>query len=122
MLHVALGEDETTRGAVRERGKGEGTMPFLVRFLVTHAVVGISLAVALVGAMVAFNVAGLGKLASTEDGMLGLVLLTFGLGVTFGSVQMGFAVMLMSDGKEPPRGRRVLSRLVPRTVKVTAHR
>lgn len=97
-------------------------MPFLVRFLVTHAVVGISLAVALVGAMVGFDVAGLGKLAHTEDGMLGLVLLTFGLGVTFGSVQMGFAVMLMSDGEEPPRGRRVLTRLIPRAVKVSSHR
>ncbi|MFG1403424.1 hypothetical protein [Xanthobacter sediminis] len=98
-------------------------MPFLVRFLVTHAAIGVSLAAVLVGAMVAFDVAGLGGLLTgSEDGVLALVLLTFGLGVTFGSVQMGFAVMLMSENDEPPRGRRVLSRLVPRPVKVTAGR
>ncbi|MDQ0503718.1 hypothetical protein [Xanthobacter agilis] len=98
-------------------------MPFLVRFLVTHAVIGVSLAVVLVGAMVAFDVAGIGTLTTTsEDGLLALVLLTFGLGVTFGSVQMGFAVMLMSEGEEPPRGRRVLTRLVPRYAKVSASR
>lgn len=96
-------------------------MPFLVRFLVTHAVVGISLAVLFVGALVMFDVGGLGSLMTTSpDGVLALVLLTFGLGVTFGSVQMGFAVMLMSDGEEPPRGRRVLNRLVPRYAKVPA--
>lgn len=99
-------------------------MPFLVRFLVTHAVIGISVAAALVGGMVAFDIAGLGKLLTTsEDGLLALVLLTFGLGVTFGSVQMGFAVMLMgSEGDGPTRGRRVLTRLVPRYAKVTAGR
>ncbi|WP_454915088.1 hypothetical protein [Xanthobacter sediminis] len=98
-------------------------MPFLVRFLVTHAVIGVSVAVMLVGAMVAFDVAGLGTLmTSSEDGPLALALLTFGLGITFGSVQMGFAVMLMSDGEEPPRGRRVLTRLVPRYAKVSARR
>ncbi|MFG1477347.1 hypothetical protein V5F53_01625 [Xanthobacter sp. V4C-4] len=98
-------------------------MPFLVRFLVVHAAVGVSLAVLFVGALVAFDVASLGTLLRTsQDGALALVLLTFGLGVTFGSVQMGFAVMLMSDGEEPPRGRRVLTRLVPRTVKVVAGR
>jgi len=98
-------------------------MPFLVRFLVTHAVIGVSLAVVLVVAMVAFDVAGLGALmTSSEDGLLALTLLTFGLGVTFGSVQMGFAVMLMSDGEEPPRGRRVLARLVPRYAKIRSGR
>lgn len=98
-------------------------MPFLVRFLVTHAIVGVSLAVLFVGALVGFDIAGLGTLMRTsQDGLLALVLLTFGLGITFGSVQMGFAVMLMSDGDEPPRGRRVLTRLVPHAVKVGAGR
>lgn len=98
-------------------------MPFLVRFLVTHAVIGVAVAVAAVGAMVAFDVAGLYALMTgSEDGLLALALLTCGLGVTFGSVQMGFAVMLMGDGEEPPRGRRVLTRLVPRYARAPARR
>ncbi len=99
-------------------------MPALVKFLVGHAVIGVSLAAVFVGALVAFDVANLGTLVRTSsDGLLAVVLLTFGLGITFGSVQMGFAVMLMSDEDEPPRGRRVLlRRLVPSYAKVKAGR
>jgi len=99
-------------------------MPVLVRFLVTHAVIGIALAIVFVGALVVFDAGGIGTLMLTSaDGLLALVVLTFGLGVTFGSVQMGFAVMLMSDTEEPPRGRRIpLLQLTPRAVKVSAGR
>lgn len=91
-------------------------MPFLVRFLVRHAVIGFGLAIVFVGALTAFDVFHLGGLLrGSEDGLLALAVLTFALGITFGSVQMGFAVMLMDEDKtEPPRGRRApIARLVP---------
>lgn len=99
-------------------------MPFLVRFLVWHALVGFGLAIVFVGALTALDVFHLGALLrGSEDGLLALGVLTFAVGLTFGSVQMGFAVMLMSDEKDPPRGRRArLTRLVPIPVRVPAKR
>lgn len=99
-------------------------MPFLVKFLVRHAAIGVGVAALFVGLLVAFDVARLGTLfATSADGMLALAVLTFALGLTFGSVQMGFAVMLMSDKDEPPAGRRIrLTRLVPRFARITAGR
>lgn len=99
-------------------------MPVLVRFLVGHALVGFGLAILFVGTLTALDVFHLGALLrGSEDGLLALAVLTFAVGLTFGSVQMGFAVMLMSDDNEPPRGRRApLTRLVPSPVKVRARR
>ena len=69
-------------------------MPYLVRFLLGHAAIGIAVAVVTVAGIVVFDIAGLGTLAAgSEDGLLALFLLTFFLGLTFGSAQMGFAVM-----------------------------
>ena len=69
-------------------------MPYLVRFLLGHAAIGVAVAVVTVTAIVTLDIAGLGTLAAgSEDGMLALFLLTFFLGLTFGSAQMGFAVM-----------------------------
>lgn len=99
-------------------------MPFLVRFLLRHAAIGIGLAGLFVALMVTFDVARLGTLfAGSPDGPLAIAVLTVALGITFGSVQMGFAVMLMSDKDEPPSGRRIrLKRLVPRLARVRAGR
>ncbi|MFG1379398.1 hypothetical protein [Xanthobacter autotrophicus] len=99
-------------------------MPFLVRFLLRHALIGVGVAAVFVALLAAFDVAHLGTLfATSQDGPLALIVLTLALGVTFGSVQMGFAVMLMSDKDEPPRGRRIrLTRLVPSFARVHARR
>lgn len=100
-------------------------MPFLIRFLARHAIIGFGLAIVFVGALTAFDIFHLGGLLrGSEDGLLALAVLTFALGITFGSVQMGFAVMLMDDGKsEPPTGRRApLTRLTPSLVRVRARR
>ncbi|MGQ3675500.1 hypothetical protein ACT6QH_08405 [Xanthobacter sp. TB0139] len=98
-------------------------MPTLVKFLVTHAVIGVSLAVVFVGALVAFDVANLGTLVRThQDGYLAAALLVGGLGITFGSVQMGFAVMLMNGGASTKGGHKArLRNLVLRPVKVEAN-
>ena len=99
-------------------------MPFLVRFLLRHAAIGIAVAAVFVALLVAFDVAHLASLfAHSPDGWLALGVLTVALGITFGSVQMGFAVMLMDDEDGPPSGRRArLTRLVPKLARVTARR
>lgn len=70
-----------------------------VRFLVRHAVVGILAALIFSALLFAADVGGLRRLAAAdESGWLYLVLLAFGLAVTFGSAAMGFSVM--SLGRE----------------------
>ncbi|QRG08100.1 hypothetical protein EZH22_07130 [Xanthobacter dioxanivorans] len=99
-------------------------MPFLVRFLVRHAGIGVGVAAIFVALLVVLDVAHLGTLLATSpDGLLAVGVLTFALGLTFGSVQMGFAVMLLGARDEPPSGRGSrLTRLVPRHARVTAGR
>ncbi len=81
-------------------------MPILVRFLLRHALIGFALAMVFVGALLAFDVARLGSLVwASPSGGLAVAALTFALGLTFGSVQMGVAVMLLGeDDDRPTRG------------------
>lgn len=70
-----------------------------LRFLVRHAVLGTAAAFAFGGLLIAADVGGLRRMAGAdESGWLYLVLLLFGLAVTFGSVAMGISVM--SLGRE----------------------
>ena len=72
----------------------------LVRFLLQHLLVGL-LAGALFGGLVLwFDLAGIRSMAMADrDGWLYLVLLFFGLAVTFGSAAMGVGVMSLDrDG------------------------
>jgi len=72
-----------------------GRLPHLVMFLIRHALIGFGLAIAFVAALLFYDVGGLASLAKTSaSGKLAVALLTFFTGLTFGSVQMGFAVML----------------------------
>ncbi|MGQ4274221.1 hypothetical protein [Terrihabitans sp. B22-R8] len=100
-------------------------MTVLNRFLLLHALGGFSVAVVFVGAMLWFDVAGLGTLIGhSSSGLLAAAILTFATGLTFGSVQMGFAVMTLGTGSDtPPRGRRMpagLARPIP--VRIPARR
>ena len=97
-------------------------MPVLIRFLLRHAAIGIAVAAVFVGVLAAFDVFHLGALMrGSPDGLLALAVLTGALGITFGSVQMGFAVMLMGEDDEPPKGRRArLTALKPIPVRVGA--
>lgn len=71
-------------------------MPAHVLFLARHALIGFALAVCFVGAMAWFDIAGLRTLASKSDSTLvAFPVLTFFLGLTFASVQMGAAIMLL---------------------------
>lgn len=93
-------------------------MPRLVVFLARHAAIGFAVAAAFVGALVALDVYGIGSLIHGHaDGTLALAILTFAVGLTFASAQMGFAVMLMSERLDGGRGgRRAELRLPARPV------
>lgn len=89
-------------------------MPTLVRFLARHALVGFGLAVVFVGALLALDVAGLGTLVwRSPDGAMAAAALTFAVGLTFASVQMGIAVMLLGEETDGSSGRRRFRRFRP---------
>ncbi len=73
-----------------------------IGFLLQHLVVGL-LAAALFGGLLLWtDFAGIRSMAAAdEDGWLFLVLLFFGLGVTFGSVAMGIGVMSLARDRRP---------------------
>lgn len=80
-------------------------MPHLVVYLMRHAALGLAAAVSFVALLVGFDIANLGTLMrSSPDGLLAVAVLTFGVSVTFCSVQMGIAVMLLDDNDDEPRG------------------
>lgn len=80
-------------------------MPDIVRFYFRHIATGFALAIAFVAALLYFDVANLASLIDrSESGWLAIGLLTFFLGLTFGSAQVAFAVLSASDpeDKEEP--------------------
>lgn len=88
-------------------------MPHLVRFLLRHAAIGFGIALVFVAILLALDAHGLRTLmARGADGWLAAGVLAFSMGLTFGSVQMGVAVMLLarredaSTGRRRPTGRR----------------
>lgn len=86
-------------------------MPAHVLFLVRHALIGFALAAAFVGAMAWFDIAGLRSLAA-QSGSTTVAFLVLGsfFGLTFASIQMGAAIMLMPQEEE--RGGGGSSRIV----------
>ncbi|HWW48427.1 MAG TPA: hypothetical protein VNZ94_11365 [Xanthobacteraceae bacterium] len=92
-------------------------MPELVRLLTRHALIGIALAVLFVGVLLTFDVGGLRTLATaSSSGLLAIIALAAACSLTFASVQMGFAIMLL--GTEGP-GENGNGRRIP-TLKTTA--
>ncbi len=100
-------------------------MPHLVRFLLRHALLGVALAVVFVGALLALDIAGLGTLMwQSPSGLIAAFALTVALSVTFGSAQMGFAVMLLpeDDAPRPRDGGHRTGALLPVRLRVRARR
>jgi hypothetical protein len=100
-------------------------MPPLVRFLLRHALIGLVLAVVFVGALLAFDIARLGSLIMASPiGLIAVLVLTVSVGITFASVQMGFAIMLLADRDEDDGdGRRApVARLLPARAPVALRR
>jgi len=100
-------------------------MPHLVRFLMRHAAIGFGIAVVFVAVLLALDAQGLRTLMFRgPDGWLAAGVLAFAMGLTFGSVQMGVAVMLLTTREDGGSGRRYRTRgqgagrLVPAPVRL----
>ncbi|MEQ8365581.1 MAG: hypothetical protein RIB61_02645 [Roseicyclus sp.] len=81
-------------------------MPDHIRFLLIHAAIGFGLALAFVALLLAFDVAGLWHLVThTSEGPLAVVMLVVFFTITFGSVQIGFRIMMLGrDDDDDHRG------------------
>lgn len=86
-------------------------MPNFIKFLIYHAVVGFAFAIFFVLVLLAFDVANLRTLLLASDQKwIALFLFTFFMGLTFGSVQMGIAIMRIGkddDDDDEGRGPRI---------------
>ncbi|MBS7538455.1 hypothetical protein [Ancylobacter lacus] len=90
------------------------SLPRLATFLLGHAAIGFALGIGFVAALLVLDVARLGTLVrETSLGYVGGGALTFALGLTFASAQMGFAVMLLGQEEATSGGglRRGVGRL-----------
>lgn len=73
-------------------------MPKHIRYLLTHAAIGATAGVCFSALLVCLDVAGLWHLVvETEDGPLAGGIMTMFFVITFGSVQMGRAVMSLTE-------------------------
>tara|TARA_B100000678_G_scaffold291623_1_gene309955 strand:- start:12100 stop:12414 length:315 start_codon:yes stop_codon:yes gene_type:complete len=86
-------------------------MTKLIRFLAFYAAIGFALALTVVTLLLTLNVVGLRTLIMASDlKWLATVALVFLMTITFGSVVMGKAVMLLpysdDDDDDAPRGKR----------------
>ncbi len=73
----------------------------LVGLLAAQAAIGFAIAAALVAALVAFDINGLGRLFAGADAWPFAVVLWFFLGLTFASALMGSAIMGLARGGDP---------------------
>lgn len=81
-------------------------LPMLVRFLICHAALGFGIAAVAVAAFVLADPGGAGGILLHAAGhWWPVVALWFFLGLSFGSVQIGAATMLLADRQDPPRPR-----------------
>ncbi|MFX0544583.1 hypothetical protein ACEWPL_003460 [Roseovarius sp. S1116L3] len=90
-------------------------MPTIVRFYITHCVIGFIIAGAFTATLLWLNVANLWHLVSTSDiGLMAVIVFWVLNGIVYAGVQCGVAIMLMTekeDKDEGPRtGRTVLAR------------
>jgi hypothetical protein len=84
------------------------TMTPLTRFLAFHALIGFGIAVLFSGMLFGFDIAGLRTLvAGSQVGFIAASALTFMLCLTFGSIQMGIAIMQLDQKDNTPRGGRL---------------
>jgi hypothetical protein len=96
----------------------------LVRFLLVNAAIGVGAAVVMVALALAADFMNLWTLVSNNDaGPLALAVMTVFFSITFGSAQMGFALMFAMSNEGPPSSGKwqvVLERLLPGRLPVPA--
>ncbi|MDP2801565.1 MAG: hypothetical protein Q8O26_06745 [Phreatobacter sp.] len=100
-------------------------MPKLLQFLLVNAVIGFGVAGVFVAALIALDVGGFATLTARSDvAPMAVSVLTFFLGLTFASAQMGIAVMMLpkDDGAGPRGGRRLPAELTPAYARVRVRR
>jgi hypothetical protein len=83
------------------RNETAAVIPSLVRYISLHGLFGMGLGCCAAMALLFFDVAGLGTLV-IESGTptIAIALLVGGFGLTFGSLAMGSAIMLIPDEHE----------------------
>ena len=82
-------------------------MPKIIRFYITHCLIGFAIAAFFVGGLLYYNVLNLWHLISTSDvGLMALVVFWVLNGIVFAGAQTGVAIMLLQDDEddEPPSG------------------
>lgn len=80
-------------------------MPDHIRFILRHAAFGFVIALAFVGMLLAFDVAGLWHLVThTAEGPIALAMLVVFCTITFGSAQIGYKIMTMDEDDDDDRG------------------
>lgn len=99
--------------------------PTLVRFLLAHAALGFGLSAVFVGGFVMADPHGAGRVLVNAAGhWWPVAALWFFTGLTFGSVQIGAATMLLDDRNRPGpgRGTGAPTLLAPALLRVRARR
>jgi hypothetical protein len=81
-------------------------LPVAVRFMLLHGLVGFGLSTLFVAAVLWSDPGGVGQLILKQGGIPVIAMLWFFTGLTFGSVQIGVAVMLQEGRDDAPRGGR----------------
>lgn len=98
----------------------------LLKLLLVNGLLGAGAAIGLVAGLVAFDAHGLRTLlASDHLPWVALILLTFGITITFSSVAMGAAIMLLPREEKPKSDnglRAPVTELVPVRVAATVRR
>ena len=98
-------------------------LPVAVRFMLLHGAIGFGIAAMFVALLLGTDMGGLGTLLRAADSApFPALLLWFFCGLTFGSVQIGAAVMLMDTDEEPPAGGTHAPILVPIPVRARRRR
>ena len=98
-------------------------MPNHIRFLLKHAAIGAVAGVAFVGLLLAFDVVGLRHVVlNTSEGFIALTVMTMLFVITFGSVQMGRAIMSLGRDYRTGGGRPQAELLIPIPVEKAQHR
>jgi hypothetical protein len=82
-------------------------IPPAVRFMVLHGLVGFGLSAIFVAAVLWADPGGVGSLILKHGGLPVIAMLWFFSGLTFGSVQIGTAIMLQDGQDEGGGGRRM---------------
>lgn len=81
-------------------------MPEHIRFILRHAAIGAVIAFAFVAMLLGFNLANLRHLVlNSADGVLAVVMLYIFCTITFGSAQIGYRIMTLSDDDKGDQGR-----------------